>query len=378
MSRQGIESAFDGALDGEPIVVQQSWQAWSISHRDYIAGRTDLKAREVHFATYPNFAPTRAELETRARQCGFKYAMLQHYAGAVGDRQKLISEDTELFDFAASVAEVKPEIAPIVERENPAQTINATADAIRQAKDLLRELTPEQSTQAAATREDIAKLIEEAISKNQPALVREKTDLDRMRELMEFQRELQAQTAQNAPVAKSEMSDKERIELAMVKELRVVPEMFKAMRDALGTAESIDDPPSLASQIIGFVRDGVVPYVMPLLAPSVASKLAAMIAQVDDNALAQTVAQQTQPAQSAAMPQSAPSPVVPSAVPASSNSALEQSSDPLDQFVLGIKTDIIENADPDEAIGDACRIYLEQPQYQSIITISRASCGLSL
>lgn len=315
MSRQVIEDAFDDASDGEPIVLAQSWQAWSITHRSYMAGRTDLKAREVHFATYPNFAPTRAELETRARQCGFRYAMLQHYAGVVGDRLKLISEDTELFDFASSGADAKPESAPVVERDNPAQTISAATDAVRRMKELERELTPEhqQRGEIAVTREDIEELIEAAISKIQPTPVREKSELERLRELMEFQRELQMQVAQNAPAPKSEISDKERLVLALNNELDVTTGIFSKWREALGTAEHIDEPPTLASQVFGFLRDGVAPYVMPIIAPSVGAKLVAMLNTVDDGALAQAVTQQQQQAhaaQAAALPQPIASPVV--------------------------------------------------------------------
>ncbi len=368
MARRVLDADVDGASETESIVLAQSWQAWSITRESFAAGRTDLKAREVHFATYPSFAPTRAELETRARQCGFRYAMLQRYAASVGDRLKLINEDTELFDFSSSsVGDVKKREVE-GQRDNSAQTINATADAIREAKELLRELTPEQRAEVTLTREDVADLINEAVAKLQQVVpVQEKSELARLRELMAFQRELQEQVAQRTPGRQSELSDKQRVELAMVSQLNVVPEMFKAMREALGTAERVDEPEGLTSQIVGVLKDGVLPYVMPVIAPSVGAKLVSLINRVDDRTLLQALGSQQQSTQ--AMPsQTAVTASVktPSNAPAQST-AQAQEDDPIGAFVLNLKQDILEENTPDEAITDAVKIYFEHPEYQHVI-----------
>jgi hypothetical protein len=369
MSRLVAVDGFDGDAESEPIAQAHSWQAWSISRENFQAGRTDLKARDVHFATYPNFAPTRAELETRARQCGFQYAMLQHYGAAVGERQKLISEDTELFDFSTGRAAPKP--TNELQRDNPAESINRTADAIREAKSLLQEIAPERRAESALTRENVAELINDALSKLQPAPAREPSDLDKLRELVKFNSELQALTTPATPApTTSEMSDKERVERAMVKELRVVPEMFRAMREALNTSEKIDEPPSLTTQLLGVLRDGVLPYVMPSIAPRVGAKLVALMDGIDDKTLmnAITPQQQQQPAraQQVATPQPQPQP------PAATKLAAEQPAeappqDPIDAFVFGVKEDILEDNDPSEAVNDAVKIYFEHPQYQPLI-----------
>ncbi len=370
MSRRVAEDAFDGGFEGEPIALAQSWQAYSIPREHFTAGRTDLKARGVHFATYPNFAPTRAELETRARQCGFQYAMLQHFAGAVGERQKLISEDTELFDFSASGADVKPEGAPVAERarDNPAQVIGEATDAVRRMDELKRALTPEQRATVAVTREDLAELIKDVFTQMQPAPVREKSMLDQMRELMQFNSELQAHVTQNAPAPKSELSDKERLELAMVKQLDVVPEMFRTMREALGTAARIDEPRGWTDRLFELARD-FVPHVAPVIAPIVGGKIISLLSNVDEAALAQAANAQIAQAQAAPVAQTPttqpqtpqPAPVANSAPPVEPQNADTEEPFSFDTVIGNIKADIIAGVEPEECVGDVIRLRIEQP-----------------
>jgi len=142
-------SSLDVSLDEGSVDSVHSWQAWSVSRENFLAGRTDLKAREVHLATFPNFPPTMDELKARAFRGEAQYVMLEHYAGMLGERKRRVNEDTRLIEFNAIGQHEQPDKSThrsngIHPANSPAQTLNATADSIRAARELLRELTPAQ------------------------------------------------------------------------------------------------------------------------------------------------------------------------------------------------------------------------------------------
>jgi len=90
----------DSAFDRESNLTIHSWQVWSISGENFRAGRTDLKARGRHLATFPSFPPTMAEVRSRALRADAQYVMLEHYEGLIGEKKRRVNHDTTLYDLS--------------------------------------------------------------------------------------------------------------------------------------------------------------------------------------------------------------------------------------------------------------------------------------
>lgn len=174
-----FDDAFDEVIETSPEIMAHSWQAWAMSKDDYLAGRTDLRARDIHFATYPNFPPALSELRARALRCKCPYVMLEHHAAPIGEKKKRISEDVKLFDFSQpeKKAENGNAHAPVMQAAptTPAQTVKDLAEAMRVVKEEFahgenaQTLTPEDIAQIAERAAIAAIEARERVSATQPA-----------------------------------------------------------------------------------------------------------------------------------------------------------------------------------------------------------------
>jgi hypothetical protein len=200
-----------------------------------------------------------------------------------------------------------------------------------------------------------------------------------MRELLKEERremrdEMRAMTPKENPAPREpELSDRQRLELAVIKETGAIKAIFQDLKAAIGTAEQVDKPEGLTDKIFGLLREAVpfvAPYVAPVIGPAVGEALS--------NALnRQGLAQQASGPQQAS---SAPTSQPPVADVRSAPSMPPQQSPPpittqmqapgadaegpmtLELFVLNLKTDLQENNDPDDAVTDAVKLITEQPQ----------------
>jgi hypothetical protein len=365
--------------DGESSLSAHSWQAWSVSRENFLAGRTDLKARDVHLVTFPNFPPTIGELKARARTGEAQYVMLEHYAGVIGDKKKRINEDTRLIEFPRNANHDQTDLSTesgtgMLSANSPAQTLNATAESIRAARELLRELAP--PPPSALSRDEISGMINRALSDStaqlQATKPEEKSEISRLRELMEFQRELQAQFISQR--SEPEISDRDRTLLTLMRETGAAQEFFRSMRELIATPEQVAEHVNWKDRMLEVASQN------PQIVERVSSTLERIVARVLPNPRiappAKTVSsapvserRNPAPAQSSRESTLSAPPSQTNQSPAPPAQAVEQEETgvTLDSFVLGIKEDIQEGNDPDEAIADAATIVTEQPELWPVV-----------
>ncbi len=122
--------------------------------------------------------------------------------------------------------------------------------------------------------------------------------------------EIQSMLPKENPAAREpELTDKQRLELAVIKETGAISQIFGTLREAMGTVERVDEPRSLTDKLLDFAGQYVLPivgpYVGPVVGPVLAQKAASFVGAVDPNALAQQIQQPQQTQESAAQPAAA-------------------------------------------------------------------------
>ncbi len=370
-----------GGFDEESNLPAHSWQAWSMSRENFLAGRTDLKARDVHLATFPNFPPTMGELKARALRGEAQYVMLEHYAGVIGEKKKRVNEDIKLIEFPPKGVHDLPD-RPAVggngvhSANNPAQTLNAAADSIRAARELLRELAPAPQPGSFVSRDEISAMINQSLSdlaaRLQATKPEEKSEISRLRELMEFQRELQAQATPQR--SEPEISDRDRTLLTLMRETGAAQEFFRAMRELIATPEQAAESVNWRDKLLEVASQN------PQIIERVSNTFERIVARVLPNPRTVPLAAPTSAAPIAerSYPNSsqmhdAPTTAAPATDPTQASTVTTHSGDEaqsgvtLDSFVLGIKEDIQEGNDPDEAVSDAAMLFTEQPELGPVI-----------
>jgi hypothetical protein len=371
----------NGVLEEAANLIGHSWQAWSVLRENFLAGRKDLKARKVHLATFPNFPPTMGEIKARALRGESEYVMLEHYAGLVGEKKRRVNEDTRLIDFSSngdhdfSGRSIENDDSG-QSSNNPVQALNATAESIRAARELLRELAPAEQPNQVISRDEISVMINQTLTDllaQQKAKPEENSEISRLRELMEFQRELQAQTTPQS--SEPEISERDRTLLTLMKETGIAQEFFRAMRELIATPEQAVEPESWRDKLMQVASQN------PQIVERVSATLERIVARILPPARTISAAAASRPSMTSALPNPIPSqaPDVPnastppqSAAPASPAPPTEQNEREhedltLDDFIIGIKEDIQQGNDPAEAVADALTLMTEHPEHGPII-----------
>lgn len=175
----------------------------------------------------------------------------------------------------------------------------------------------------------------------------------------------------------AELSDRQRLELAVIKEAGAIPTIFKELRQAIGTVDRVDEPESWTDKILGFAKE-FVPYIGPVAGPIIGQRLISLLGKVDDAALMQAAGiqpgqlqqplQQQPPAQQYPMgaPQQTAPPPITAAQPAATGEA-EVSTVTFEGVLEGIITDLQEGNEPDEAIDDIAKLTTLQPDFLPVI-----------
>jgi len=374
----GDRSDLDPTLDEESNLTAHSWQAYSMSRENFLAERTDLKARDVHLGTFANFPPTPSELKGRALRCQAKYVMLEHHAGVIGEKKKRVNEDTRLIEFSPNSTNQANQHTEsgngVTSANNPAQTLNATADSIRAARELLRELAPAPRPDSVISRDEISVMINQSLgdlaAQLQATKLEEKSEISRLRELMEFQRELLAQATPQG--SEPEISDRDRTLLTLMRETGAAQEFFRAMRELIATPEQAAESVNWRDKLMEVASQN------PQIIERVSSTLERIVARVLPNPRTVPLAAGSSAVPMAEWSNANPSPMhnastaAPPTKPTQASAATAQSSEgqsgvTLDSFVLGIKEDIQEGNDPDEAVADAATLFTEQPELGPVI-----------
>jgi hypothetical protein len=109
-----------------------------------------------------------------------------------------------------------------------------------------------------------------------------------------------------------ELSDRQRLELAVIKETGAVTAIFHELRGALGTVEHVDTPETWGDWFKDVARD-FVPHVAPMVAPLIGQRLTGLLGSVDNATIMQTFAPPQNDAQPGAQeqPQAASDPLTP-------------------------------------------------------------------
>jgi hypothetical protein len=205
----------------------------------------------------------------------------------------------------------------------------------------------------------------------QAAKPEEKSEISRLRELMEFQRELQAQVIPQR--SEPEISDRDRTLLTLMRETGAAQEFFRAMRELIATPEQVAEPVNWRDKVLEVASQN------PQIIERVSNTIERIVARVLPNPRTVSVvtAESTAPIAERINPD--PSQVHRSSTAAARSTQTTQVSTPatqpaeeeqsvtLDSFVLGIKEDIQEGNDPDDAVADAATLFTEQPELGPII-----------
>lgn len=166
------------------------------------------------------------------------------------------------------------------------------------------------------------------------------------------------------------LDDRTRLELAVVRETGLLPQIFREMKGLMNTADRADQPQSWIEKAWDFAKDSL-PYVGPAVGPAIGAKLAALLNRVNDDALANAV--NSRLAEKRIAEQQAQSALP----PASQNSSPSQpesagNEDPplsLELVVGYIKDDIVANREPadsgesESTVDVVVRFLAEQPQF---------------
>jgi hypothetical protein len=372
------QSSSDTGLDEESNLTVHSWQLWSVSRENYLAERTDLKARDVHLATFPNFPPSIGELKARTLKSDARFVMLEHYAGAMGEKKKRINEDTKLLEFSRTETHDRTDRhAENWNGSHPAnisaQTSNATVEILRAAFEVLKDRKPAQQLSAGISLEEISAInrrLDDLVAQVQRIIPVEKSDLSRARELMEFRRELLAEGAQR--IVQPEISDRDRAMLMLLNDTGASQEVISKLGALLATPDQLSVPMNWPDKVLEAVShnpqiierfsnilERVVARVLPnpRIAPSART---ASAPPASERIISETSQVNHPTAPSVTQRPQASSPVV-QPIEAGQNCVT------LDTFVLGIKEDIQEGIDPDDAVADAVTLFSEQAELGPII-----------
>jgi|GEM_PF-5295552 len=101
------------------------------------------------------------------------------------------------------------------------------------------------------------------------------------------------------PRREPELTDQQRLELAVLKETGAIPTIFKQLREALGTAEHVDEPETWTDKLLGIaekVAPAFAPYVAPALGPALGSMIMGRFQQQPAGGLIPPQAPPTAPA----------------------------------------------------------------------------------
>lgn len=206
---------------------------------------------------------------------------------------------------------------------------------------------------------------------------------DRERQMREAVREEIAAMVpkENSAAREPELSDRQRLELAVIKETGAIPAIFKELREAMGSAERVDEPRSWSDKLLDFAKE-FVPYIGPVAGPLIGQRLIGILGQVDDASLMQAAGiqpgQTQQPAQQQT-PQPAPQQALAAqqqqAAQATTTTAVQQPATvgeesgvvTFESVLEGIIADLQEGSEPDEAIDDIAKLTTSQPQFLPVI-----------
>jgi hypothetical protein len=164
-----------------------------------------------------------------------------------------------------------------------AHSINGTTETIRATKELLKEFVPppapEKIDVQALVREITAAVVAEVKSAPPTNTKPEKSDIERMRELMALQRELREEVIQSNPApARSDMDDDQRVAAYMFSKTGAMKELYRSFRDVMHTPEKMDEPESISDKLLSLARDAM-PYIGPTLGPVAGQLIASRLAQ---------------------------------------------------------------------------------------------------
>jgi phosphoglycerate-specific signal transduction histidine kinase len=223
------------------------------------------------------------------------------------------------------------------------------------------------------SREEIAAMISQALkdltSQLQATKPDEKSEISRLRELMEFQQELLAQAIPQR--GEPEISDKDRTLLTLMRETGAAQEFFRAMRELIATPEQVAEPANWRDRVLEVASQN------PQIIERVSNTLERIVARILPNpqiassaaaASAAPMAERSRSKMGRTSTTAAPTRETTEESPPATQAAEEGPSGvTLDSFVLGIKEDIQEGNDPDEAVADAATLFSEQPELGPII-----------
>ncbi len=164
------------------------------------------------------------------------------------------------------------------------------AQVVRETKNLISELVPQQQSSVALAKEDVARMIERAVEKLQPSRS-EPTGVD-FKEIYQMLRDERKEAREEVSAflrSEPQLDPETQATVYFVKQTGALKEMLRATRDVITTPERIDEPASWSAKILDFARE-FVPYVGPRVAPKLADKLNALLDRVDPGTLMQTVA----------------------------------------------------------------------------------------
>lgn len=184
---------------------------------------------------------------------------------------------------------------------------------------------------------------------------------------------------ENPAPRETELSDRQRLELAVIKETGAIPAIFKELRQAMGTVDRVDEPESWTDKILDFAKE-FVPYIGPVAGPLIGQRLIGLLGKMDDAALMQAAGiqpgQPQQPLQQqppppaqqhpmAAQQQAAPPPATAAQQPGAGEE--EAAAVTFEGVLEGIITDLQEGNEPDEAIDDIAKLTTLQPDFLPVI-----------
>jgi hypothetical protein len=165
------------------------------------------------------------------------------------------------------------------------------AQVVRETKNLISELVPPQQSSVGLAREDVARMIEKAVEKLQPA--RSEANGVDFKEIYQMLRDERKDTREEVSAfmrSEPRLDPETQATVYFVKQTGALKEMLKATREVITTPERIDEPTSFSDKVLDFARE-FVPYVGPRVAPKLAEKLNALLDRVDPNTFMQAMAQ---------------------------------------------------------------------------------------
>jgi len=234
---------------------------------------------------------------------------------------------------------------------NASQIFDSAKETARSLKELIQEVGPA----TVPSREEISKIHEELADLRGQLRVKpvEKSEVSKLRELLEFVVELQAHAL---PKHKEpELSDRDRMFLTLLKESGAEHESLRAIRDFIVRPERTSQPEQLGDKLMELARQN------PELVERVSTTLERIVARI-----LPTPRPGSTPSK-AHVPGSRTENGTQSTPATAAQNEEPQMGITLDSFVLGIKEDIQEGNDPEDAIADAVMLFTEQPELAPVI-----------